>query len=59
MPWTHKIPDDAERPCGRDGCTGEYELQGRPHFDADGHANIGLRCPLCGLESSHSWQWNW
>lgn len=42
MPWSHKIPDDAERPCGKPGCDGRYELQGRPHWDADGSAEIGL-----------------
>ena len=60
MPWSHAIPREAERPCDRDeGCPGRYQLLGRPFFDADGSADVGLICRKCGLESVHFWNWKW
>ena len=59
MPWSHAIPKEAERPCDREGCDGRYQLLGRPFFDADGSADVGLICRKCGLESVHFWNWKW
>lgn len=59
--WWRCIPDEVKgRACGRDGCTGRYVQQDVPHFDADGHALVGLVCSneSCGMQSAGYWLWD-
>jgi hypothetical protein len=49
------IPQEVDRRCRF--CPGHMRVYGRPHFDADGSADVDLRCPSCGVESSASWTW--
>jgi hypothetical protein len=50
------IPVGAERSCSNCG-VGQFEVCGRPFFDADGSASVDLRCTTCNVQSSHSWTW--
>ncbi|WP_158088814.1 hypothetical protein [Thermoactinospora rubra] len=52
------IPADAARPCNRPGCGGTWRPTGKPDYDSDGSALVGLRCDSgCGMQSFYSWIW--
>ena len=56
--WAGDEIPDVSRPCDRDGCPGTYRPDGRPHWDADGSASVGLVCDAgCGMQSAGYWGW--